>query len=98
MSCKDIKWKDKNWEIANQLFVMDRSSYITVYRPQPGIPTLPDIVECTITFTNTSYPDLPVSLPESITDISGAVIVLPTVKGEYEEYWSIWRYYNILSR
>ena len=54
----------------------------------PGIPTLPDIQEYTITFTNLDYPDLPIDIPEPITDISGTVVTLPTISGEYEDTYN----------
>ena len=54
----------------------------------PGIPTLPDIQEYTITFTNLDYPDLPIDIPEPITDISGTVVTLPTMSGEYEDTYN----------
>lgn len=57
----------------------------------PGIPTLPDIQEYTITFTNLDYPDLPIDIPEPITDISGTVVTLPTISGEYED---VYNYYT----
>lgn len=54
----------------------------------PGIPTLPDIQEYTITFTNLDYPDLPIDIPDPITDISGTVVTLPTMSGEYEDTYN----------
>lgn len=65
--------------------------YILNNRFLPGIPTLPDIQEYTITFTNLDYPDLPISLPDPITDISGTVVTLPTISGEYED---VYNYYT----
>ena len=57
----------------------------------PGIPTLPDIQEYTITFTNLDYPDLPIDIPDPITDISGTVVTLPTISGKYED---VYNYYT----
>ena len=65
--------------------------YILNNRFLPGIPTLPDIQEYTITFTNLDYPDLPIDIPEPITDISGTVVTLPTISGEYED---VYNYYT----
>jgi len=65
--------------------------YILNNRYLPGIPALPDIQEYTISFTNVDYPDLPIALPEPITDISGTVVTLPTMSGEYED---VYNYYT----
>ena len=62
--------------------------YILNNRYLPGIPTLPDIQEYTISFTNVDYPDLPIALPDPITDISGTVVTLPTMSGEYEDTYN----------
>ena len=62
--------------------------YILNNRFLPGIPTLPDIQEYTISFTNVDYPDLPIALPDPITDISGTVVILPTMSGEYEDTYN----------
>ena len=49
---------------------------------------MPDIQEYTISFTNVDYPDLPIALPDPITDISGTVVTLPTMSGEYEDTYN----------
>ena len=39
----------------------------------------------TLSFTNLSHPDLQIHLPESYTDISGTIVRLPEITGEYED-------------
>lgn len=76
----------ERYKKAMFLFCMCR--YIRNNTFLPGIPTLPDIVECTVSFTNTTYPDLDIHLPDTVIGISGTDIVLPTISGEYEDTYN----------
>lgn len=81
--------KDKKYKEALKLFY-GANRYILNNRMLPGTPTLPSIVECLVTFTNTSYPELPVKLPKYIVNFKWAYITLPTVTGTYEDEYNLY--------
>lgn len=75
---------------SDAMYLFKTTPIITYWLPQAGIPILPNIEECVLTFTNTTYSSLHIKLPNPIIDIAGTQIKLPTMSGQYEDEYNFY--------
>ena len=75
---------------SDAMYLFKTTPIITYWLPQAGLPILPNIEECVLTFTNTTYSSLHIKLPNPIIDIVGTQIKLPTMSGQYEDEYNFY--------